>query len=171
MRCTAALLMLLAAPACTVTIPPPDVDITSADPHRSWARVLDRHVDDAGRIDFAALREDSRDLDVYVKWLSTHGPDPDPAQKLVYYINGYNALAMYNVLHAGVLPVDTVTFFYLRSLQLDNEYIDLYTLENDLIRLRRELGRAEQRAHAVPRRRRAPIIASVVASPSPSGPS
>src|SRR5262249_42572722 len=53
---------------------------------------------------------------------------------LSYYLNTYNALAMYNVIRSGVLPEDKVSFFYFRRLMIGGEYQSLYAFENDVIR-------------------------------------
>lgn len=144
---SAALLALLGVVGTTVRcsllathLEPPAVSLEGRDPAASWRRVLARVVDAEGRIDFDALRADSEDLDVFVAWLQDHGPQSQPAAfasraaALSHYINAYNALAMYAVLHAGVLPKETVSFFYWRRLRHDGESISLYALENDRIR-------------------------------------
>ena len=53
-------------------------------------------------------------------------------EQLAFWINGYNALAMYNVLHSGVLPENKIRFFWIRELAIDGRTISLYDLENDL---------------------------------------
>lgn len=142
------LLALLAMSACTTYVPPPDVSLAGADPQAAWARVLAKHVDDEGRIDFEALRNDSGDLDTMVAYVAQNDPKskpalfPTPADQLAFHINSYNALAMYNVLHAGVLPVDTTKFFYFRALKVGGRWMSLYAYENDVIR---PLG--EERVH------------------------
>ena len=139
-------LLLLAA--CATSVPPPKIDLTGKDPQAAWARVLSTHVDAEGRIDFTGMAKASNDLDVFVTWLSQTDPQshpelfPTPPERLAFLLNSYNALAMYNVLHAGVLPIDTVKFFYLRELQLGGRWLSLYNYENDVIR---PLG--EERVH------------------------
>lgn len=141
-----ALFSLIAA--CTTRVPPPLLELTTEDPAAAWANVLTTHVDEQGRIDFAGMAKNSHDLDVYVAWLAKVDPNtrpelfPTAADKIAFAINSYNALAMYNVLHAGVLPVDTARFFYFRELQLGERWISLYAYENDVIR---PLG--EERVH------------------------
>jgi hypothetical protein len=137
------------AASCTTYVPPPAVTLSSAvDPQAAWARVLATHVDGQGRIDFAAMQTDSKDLDTYVAWIAQNDPRSQPAafatrdEQLAFYINSYNALAMYNVLHAGVLPVDTAKFFYFRALKVGGRWISLYDYENKVIR---PLG--EERVH------------------------
>lgn len=157
--------------ACATQVPPPRIDLAGQDAGAAWGRVLATHVDDAGRIDFTALGRDSRDLDVMVASLAATDPDsapaafPTAAERIAFHLNAYNALAMYNVLHAGVLPVDTVKFFYLRELRLGGRWISLYAYENDVIR---PIG--EERAHfalncmvrACPRLPRQPFTAAAL---------
>ncbi len=119
----------------------------------SWARVLTRHVDGEGRVDFAGLARDRADLDRFVAWIYATGPNNQPqlfagrAAVLAYHLNAYNALAMYNVIEAGV-PQALSTFgarydfFYRRTLRVGGQDISLYDYENKVIR---QLG--EERIH------------------------
>lgn len=133
---------------CATAVPPPKVDLAGKDPHAAWTRVLRRFVDADGRIDFAAMGRDSADLDTYVAWVAECDPASRPAafvsdaDRLAYHLNTYNALAMYNVLHAGVLPEATADFFYFRELMIGGRWISLYHYENEVIR---PLG--EERVH------------------------
>ncbi len=140
--------------ACATVVRPPSVgvepDYAIAE---SWARVLTRHVDTLGRVDFAGLARDRSDLDRFVKWVYETGPNNQPqifasrAAVLAYHLNAYNALAMYNVIEAG-MPAALASFgarydfFYRRKLQVGGEEISLYDYENKVIR---PLG--EERIH------------------------
>src|SRR6266545_4761940 len=117
-----------------------------------WTKVLARNVDDSGRIDFDALRQNHVDLDRVVAFAAAVDPDsqpqrfPDKHSRLAFYINAYNALAMYGVVQAGVPEslggLTKFTFFYLRTFTVGGKSISLYKLENDVIR---PLG--EERIH------------------------
>jgi hypothetical protein len=108
-----------------------------------WSRVLSRFVDSAGRIDFAGVAREPGDLEAYVAWLSRVSPTSDPGRfptsdlRLAYWINAYNALAMYNAVRSG-LPPDLykvrVRFFYRDRFLLGGSWISLYDLENKVIR-------------------------------------
>ena len=110
----------------------------------AWARVLERRVDEHGRVDFAALERDRIDLDRFVSWVYATGPNNRPdvfsshAEVLAYHLNAYNALAMYNVLAAGrpgsLSEYGLVTFFYLRQVVVGGEPMSLYHYENRMIR-------------------------------------
>jgi hypothetical protein len=113
---------------------------TDATPDDAWARTLQRAVDAQGRIDFRAVAADPADLGAFVGWIAVMSPARDPvrfpsrADRLAYYLNAYNALAMYAVLYSGRLPEDQVRFFVLIGLDVGGETISLYGLENDVIR-------------------------------------
>src|SRR5215813_1376809 len=117
-----------------------------------WTKVLIRHVDDSGRIDFDALRHNYADLDQVVAFIAAVDPAsrperfPDRQSHLAFYINAYNALAMYGVVQAGVPEslggLTKFTFFYLRTFTIGGKSISLYKFENDVIR---SLG--EERVH------------------------
>jgi hypothetical protein len=117
-----------------------------------WTSVLARCVDNEAHIDFAALRQEHSDLDRVVAFVSAVDPVsqpdrfPDRASRLAFYINAYNALAMYGVVQAGVPDslggLTKFNFFYLRTFTVGGKSISLYKLENDVIR---PLG--EERIH------------------------
>jgi hypothetical protein len=62
---------------------------------------------------------------------------PDRQSHLAFYINAYNALAMYGVVKAGVPEslggLTKFTFFYLRTFTIGGKSISLYKFENDVI--------------------------------------
>jgi hypothetical protein len=117
-----------------------------------WTKVLIRHVDDSGRIDFDALSHDHADLDRVVAFIAAVDPASQPERftdrqsQLAFYINAYNALAMYGVVQAGVPEslggLTKFTFFYLQRFTVGGKSISLYKFENDVIR---PLG--EERVH------------------------
>jgi hypothetical protein len=59
---------------------------------------------------------------------------PTPHDRLAYYIDAYNALAMYGVIRSGAIPKQKIRFFLLRRYLVGNEEMSLYALENDVIR-------------------------------------
>ncbi|MEP7132426.1 MAG: DUF547 domain-containing protein [Acidobacteriota bacterium] len=152
MKRTAAFLPLLLvfAASCAVNVPAPKsassaptAAATVADADRIWARVLSKSVDDTGRIDFAGVAKDRGDLDDYVAWIGRVSPANTPASfptkesKLAYYLNAYNALAMYNVVESGQpkdLNAVKVRFFYRNKLAIGGEKMSLYDLENKIVR-------------------------------------
>jgi Protein of unknown function, DUF547 len=146
-RLLAAGLVLAGTAGCAINVAaprgagagPPAADAANA----AWGRVLNRHVDDAGRIDFAGVAKTPEDLETYVAYVSQLSPASDPAAfptretVLAYYLNAYNALAMYNVVRSGIPPdlgEIKVRFFYRDRLLVGGRRISLYDLENDVIR-------------------------------------
>jgi Protein of unknown function, DUF547 len=117
-----------------------------------WTTVLARNVDDTGRIAFDSLSRDHADLDRVVAFVATVDPVSRPERfadrqsRLAFYVNAYNALAMYGVVQAGVPQtlggLTKFTFFYFRTFTVGGQSISLYKLENDIIR---PLG--EERVH------------------------
>jgi hypothetical protein len=132
--------------ACAVNVPGPKTGAAAApaaDPQKAWSDVLSTYVDTNGKIDFAAISKDRGNLDAYVAWVGKVSPGNSPQNfpskdtRLAYYINAYNALAMYNVLESG-MPKDLnavkVRFFYRNKLLVGGEKMSLYDLENKIIR-------------------------------------
>lgn len=138
------LALLVICTACATFVPPPTGPVTARDPQAAWAEVLRKHVDEQGRVDFQGLAADRAELDAYVAWVAQVSPASDPAlfpteqDRVAHYINSYNALAMYNVLDAGIpetlAGVRKVPFFFLRQVQIGGERMSLYAYENRIIR-------------------------------------
>ena len=132
---------LLALSACTTLAPIPSGG--APDPAAaiaSYARVLQRFVNDNGEVDFAALRENKTDLDRYVAFVAATPASSfsDAAARLAHYINSYNALSMYNVIDSGVPAshggLNKVRFFALKKFVIGGEAMSLYRYETDIIR-------------------------------------
>lgn len=109
-----------------------------------WTHVLAKNVNETGQIDFASLSRNRADLDRVVAFIAANDPVSRPAKfpgreaRLAYYINAYNALAMYGVVDAGIPDsfggFRKFTFFYLRTFTIGGKSISLYDFENDVIR-------------------------------------
>ncbi|MDE2471055.1 MAG: DUF547 domain-containing protein [Bradyrhizobium sp.] len=109
-----------------------------------WTQVLQRHVDAKGRVDFSGLMGDHIGLENVVKFVRAVDPAsapalfPTAADRLAFYVDAYNALAMDGVLDAGVPErfdwLGRLRFFYLRKFVVGGRSISLYSLENDVIR-------------------------------------
>ena len=123
------------------------------DARAGYARVLQRHVNDQGEVDFAALRDDASDaglgvLEDYVQAIASTPLDAAPTQqaRLAHMVNAYNALSMYNVITSGIPPSHDgfakVKFFVLRKFVIGGTPLSLYDFENSIIR---KLG--EPRVH------------------------
>jgi hypothetical protein len=131
-RRLAALLVLFLAAACSTFVPPPPAAVP-ADPQAVWGEVLRRHVDEEGRVDFRAVKENRAPLEQVVAWAAQPGP-----RNLAEHINAYNALAMYNAVR-GDIPETLagfrkVPFFFLTDFEIGGKRMSLYAYENDLLR-------------------------------------
>ena len=136
------LLMLIALAGCATTLPVPNAE--PGDPAAAWARVLHRHVDASGRVDFAGLTAADADLRSWIAEIASRAPNNTPgafatrAEVLAFHINAYNGLAMYAVLAAGIPErlslADRVRFFKLTRQVIGGMAISLYDYENDIIR-------------------------------------
>ncbi len=143
-RLATPVLLAALAVSCAVRLPAPRNASEGPGPAAAaWSRVLSRHVDEGGRIDFAGLAKDRADLDAFVAYVGDVSPPSSPDEfptreaVLAYYLNAYNALAMYNVLESGIPPELAsikVRFFYKNRLRMGKEWISLYALENRLVR-------------------------------------
>jgi hypothetical protein len=155
--CTAAYMALGLLSLISLATPVPALDaatraLSVGEWEALWTKVLIHVVDDTGRIDFDALRVGHVDLDRVVAFVAAVDPVsqpqrfPDRQSRLAFYINAYNALAMYGVIQAGIPEslggLTKFTFFYLRTFNVGGKSISLYKFENDVIR---PLG--EERVH------------------------
>ncbi|MCK5202390.1 MAG: DUF547 domain-containing protein, partial [Desulfobacterales bacterium] len=122
--------------------------------HASFDRLLQRFVDHEGRVNYSALKQDSRDLDEYYHLIATFSPDshpdlfPSESHKLAYWINAYNATAIKTVLTyypiSSVLDVkppavffflsEKSGFFVFQRLTYGGKTTSLYYLGNGVIR-------------------------------------
>ncbi len=132
----------LALAGCATTLPIPAAP--PGDPEAAWRRVLSRHVDDQGRVDFAGLARDDADLRRWVAQIAAEAPNnaparfASPAAVLAFHVNAYNGLAVNAVLAAGIPGrldlADRVRFFKLTRMVVGSTAISLYDYENDVIR-------------------------------------
>jgi len=145
------LMLLLAVSACSTVVrvpadPRADVrHVALPEAQQGYARVLQRHVNDRGEVDFAALRDDTGPqgigaLERYVQAMALTPLDAVPAgnTRLAHLINAYNALSIYNVIASGIPRSHAgwakVRFFVLRKFEIGGAVMSLYAFENDVIR-------------------------------------
>lgn len=119
---------------CAQLVPAPAID-PAPQPLAAWQRVLERFVDDSGRVDYAGLAREPAELHRFVAWIHATGVEGQP---LAYHLDAYNALAMYNALERGVPRsldgFEKLRFFWLREFALGGKTLSLYAYENDVIR-------------------------------------
>ncbi len=112
-------------------------------PHALLAEVLREHVDAEGRVDYRSLAEDRAKLDEYIGYVALASPHSHPElfptreDQLAYWINAYNALAIAGVIdRPGLVSVidQKVEYFYLTRYVIGGRKLDLYRLENGVVR-------------------------------------
>lgn len=106
---------LTAEPAPPPSSTPPDSVVQSArapvspdtSRHAALTRVLRRHVDAQGRVDYARLARRDAGLTPYLRWLATTNPAGwGRDARLAFWINAYNALTLHLV--AEHEPVENI---------------------------------------------------------------
>ena len=121
--------------------------------HSPWDRVLKKYVTETGRVDYAALKVGSSELDQYVAAIAARSPVSHPQvfptreSQLAYWINAYNALVIKAVVENW--PTKSVrnlgklySFFWARKFVAGGKE---YTLNNIEDILRKKL--VEPRIH------------------------
>lgn len=145
---------------CTTIRPgTPEADPPTAEAvfsHARFGQMLEKFVNDRGRVDYGGLKNDAGDLDAYYARIAAYSPDSHPAlfpteqHKLAYWINAYNAGAIQIVL--ANYPIGSVRevkppavffflpelsgFFVFHRLEFGGRTTSLYYLENQVIRAR-----------------------------------
>jgi hypothetical protein len=112
--------------------------------YAAWTKVTTTYVDGKGEVDYARLLKERAPLDEFVALLAAVGPKSRPdlfktkEDQLAYYVNAYNAFTMFNVLsrYPAIKSVvdDQLSFFVTTKFKLDGEEINLYDLENKVVR-------------------------------------
>ncbi len=134
-----------AASARAATVKPDAAAVAAAPPtfpYAQWTALLEKYVDDKGRVDYNAIDKAAFEKVFAAVAKSSPKKDPDKyptkeAQK-AYYLNAYNVLAWKDVL--GRLPklknvdAEKVSFFYFTKFPVGGEELNLYDLENKIVR-------------------------------------
>lgn len=109
-----------------------------------WSEILREHVDEQGRVNFAAVAAKPERLYRIVRFIESESPQTHPQRypsrdlQLAYHLNAYNALCLNAVIAAGI-PRDLnllgrLTFFKLNDAIIGGQRISLYDYENRIIR-------------------------------------
>ena len=126
----------------------PDVSVKdSAAPggfnHQTFSNLLAKHVTDDGLVDYASLKNDREKLDGYLNSLTVAKVNamPNDAEKLAFWINGYNAFVLASVLDEVKGKVKSVHdidkfFFQEKKHQIAGEELTL----NEIEKRGRDLG-------------------------------
>ncbi|MES2710560.1 MAG: DUF547 domain-containing protein [Pseudomonadota bacterium] len=111
----------------------------------AWEGVLQRHVDDQGRVNFAGIAADPGPLAAITEAIGAGGPLGDPAA-LAWHINAYNALAMRGIVLRGIPEslgvLGRYSFFANTAIRVAGRTTTLKSFEDDVIR-----AMGEERVH------------------------
>lgn len=134
---------------------PPKAPVTQI-ANDGYQALLDKYVGANGKVDYGRLKDDAADvaaLDGYLSMLTHATPTTRPdlfktqTDKLSYWINLYNALVLREIIRNW--PLDSVTdvklnatgfvksgkgFFYEREFVIGGEKLNLYEIENRILR-------------------------------------
>lgn len=120
-------------------------NLTPQEADRLWSVALEETVDARGRIDFSKTAQNPDRLRSYVAYIARTAPHnrpelfPDSNSRMAYYINSYNALAMYGAVDLKVEDgfeslIDRAKFFKYTRYAIGDKWISLLDYENDVIR-------------------------------------
>ncbi|MZG53739.1 MAG: DUF547 domain-containing protein [Nitrospinae bacterium] len=137
--------LLLFLSGCATKVSPPGLIFSSENAdfngQASWEKVLKKYVNKEGKVAFKKLASDYSDLLFYLDHIAKYDPDKSQGreQKLAFYINSYNALAMYGVIFHKIPKdfnrfIDRARFFKFTEFNISGRQISLYDYENKIIR-------------------------------------
>jgi hypothetical protein len=133
------------SPCLAGTIKPDAAAVAAAPvpfPYAEWDALLKKYVDGKGRVDYNAI--DKAAFDKVFAAVAASSPKKTPAQyptqnaQKAFYLDAYNVLVWKNVL--ARLPKlknvdsDKVSFFYFTKFIVGGDDINLYDLENKIVR-------------------------------------
>ena len=104
--------------------------------HELFDIVLKENVSPAGDVNYPGIKDDARFTE-YLDYLAKTDPETlsSEAEKLAFWINGYNALTIKGILD-GLSPASffsRITFFKSTDYEIGGRTINLYDLERDII--------------------------------------
>ncbi len=122
-----------------------DQTISGESAQEAWAQVLMQSVDSQGRVAFKNVAENPASLYRMVTYISQTSPEKNPGKftspedRMAYYLNSYNALAMYGVISYKFPSdfhsfTDRAKFFAFTRFPVGGKEISLYDYENEVIR-------------------------------------
>lgn len=94
---TSALLLFFALTIAACTSLNPQAAGSTPPSHEGWNKLLQKHVNSKGQVNYEGFKADHVQLKAYLDLLSSHAPDDatwSKNQKLAYWINAYNAFTI-----------------------------------------------------------------------------
>lgn len=115
--------------------------------HTGWDRLLKKHVDEKGMVDYKGFKKDEAELKKYLDLLSKNPPTAKWSrdEQLAYWINAYNAFTIELVLRhypvksikdiGSVIQIPFVnTPWDIKFITIGKEQYDLNNIEHDIVR-------------------------------------
>lgn len=108
--------------------------------HQQFEALLQKHVSDAGKVNYKGLKADKASLDAYCQSLSDNPAQEDWTKeaKMAYWINAYNAftlkLIVDNYPTKSILNFDGGKTWDVRRIKIGDKKYSLNNLENDILR-------------------------------------
>ena len=115
--------------------------------HQQWDKLLKKHVNEAGMVNYKGFQKDKTEFDAYLKTLSDNAPQKSWSQKdqIAYWINAYNAFTV--KLIADNYPVKSIkdlgaenpiifvnTAWDKKFFSIDGKKMTLNTIEHKILR-------------------------------------
>ncbi len=115
--------------------------------HAIWDRLLKKHVDNAGLVDYKGFKKDEAQLKKYLDLLSSNAPGSkwSKDEKLAYWINAYNAYTVQLILdHYPLKSIKDIgssikipfvnTPWDVKFIEIGGKKMDLNNIEHGIIR-------------------------------------
>ena len=113
--------------------------------HQQWDKLLKKHVNEAGMVNYKGFQKDKTEFDAYLKTLSDNAPQKSWSQKdqIAYWINAYNAFTVSLILQK--YPVKSIkdiggsiykinTAWDIKFIKIGGEKYDLNNIEHKMLR-------------------------------------
>lgn len=108
--------------------------------HDAWNKLLGRHVNDSGKVDYKGFKKDKPALNVYLQALAANPPADawSRADKMAYWINAYNAFTIDLILDnypvSSILNLDGGKTWDVKRIALGGKKYSLNQIENEILR-------------------------------------
>jgi hypothetical protein len=113
--------------------------------HQQWDKLLKKHVNSAGMVNYKGLQTDKSELDAYLKTLSDNAPQKSWSEndQKAFWINAYNAYTVSLILqHYPVKSIKNIggsiykinTAWDIKFINIGGEKYDLNNIEHKMLR-------------------------------------
>ena len=114
--------------------------LTSSKSHETFDSLLQKHVSDAGKVNYKGLKTDKSALEAYCKMLSENPVEESwtKEEKMAYWINAYNALTLKLIVDnyptKSIINFDGGKTWDVRRIKIGDKKYSLNNIENDILR-------------------------------------